>query len=153
MKITIGNLFDAPERYICHQTNCVTNRAAQIAASMFARFPWANIYAPRVRPDQPGTIIIKGNGKDQRFVIAMLAQYYPGSPKFPNSIKDGSAARRAYFQSCLQAVRQIPDIDSVAFPFQIGCGAAGGDWGQYQNMIEEFAKSTTARVVVYKLPE
>jgi len=153
MKIIVGSLFDAPERHICHQCNCVTNRAAHLAASMFARFPYANIYASRQQPDTPGTIIVRGDGKEQRFVIAMLAQYYPGKPKYPNSTKDGSLVRRMYFQSCLDKIRQIPSLDSIAFPFGVGCGAAGGSWDQYRDMIEQFAKNTDARVVVYRLPE
>lgn len=152
MKIIVGDLFDAPERFITHQCNCVTNRAAHLAASMFARFPYANIYAPRLAPDIPGTIIIRGDGKDQRFVIAMLGQYYPGSPKFPNSTKDGALVRRLYFQSCLDKILQLPDLDSIAFPFGIGCGAAGGDLESYQYMLGKFAEKTTARVVIYQLP-
>jgi len=152
MKITIDNLFEASEKYICHQCNCITNRAAHLAADMFQRFPHANIYAERTKPDNPGTIIIRGNGKDQRFVIALLAQYYPGRPKYPDGDRDGYLARRLYFRSCLNEILKIPNLESIAFPEKIGCSAAGGDWGQYQNMIEEFAKATDATVNAYRLP-
>ena len=153
MKIIPGDITKATERFVCHQCNCVTSRAAHLAATMFAAFPWANIYAPRSKPDSPGTIIVKGDGKDQRFVIAMLGQVYPGRPKFPDSNKDGHAARQRYFKACLDRILEIPDLGSVAFPYGIGCGAAAGDWGVYQNMIEEFSKRTTANVVCYKFQE
>jgi O-acetyl-ADP-ribose deacetylase (regulator of RNase III) len=160
MKIIPGDITKASEAYVCHQCNCVTNRAAHLAATMFAAFPWANIYAERsdwTDPNKafakPGTIEIRGNGKDQRYVIAMLAQFYPGRPRFSDSAKDGFEARKRYFSSCLDRMLEIPGLQSVAFPFQIGCGAAGGDWGVYQNMIEEFAKRTKASVVCYRLQE
>ena len=31
------------------------------------------------------------------------------------------------------------NLPSIAFPEQIGCGLAGGDWGAYERMLEEFA--------------
>jgi len=39
----------------------------------------------------------------------------------------------------------------VAFPFKIGCGAAGGDWTVYRAMIKAFAEKTGVKVRIYKL--
>lgn len=100
----------------------------------------------------PGNIIIRGNGVDQRFVIALIAQYYPGHPRFPNSSRGGFAARQKAFQHCLDKIAQLPYLTSVAFPWQIGCGAAGGDWSVYRQMIEKFAEATDVPVRIYRLP-
>jgi len=56
-----------------------------------------------------------------------------------------------YFKSCLDRMLEIPDLGSIAFPYKIGCGAAGGTWGAYQAMIEAFTAKTSANVVVYRM--
>jgi len=93
-----GDLFESPEKYIVHQCNCVTTRAAHLAYHMFKRFPYSDVYTPRHgfgdqhhadllmenidanpqtaamlrQEDVPGNILIRGNGEDQRYVIALL---------------------------------------------------------------------------------
>jgi len=151
--IVSGSLFDAKEKYIVHQCNCVTSRAAHLAKDMFQRFPYSDIYTPRKEPDTLGSIIVKGNGQDQRYVINLLGQYYPGKPKYPDSKKDGTKVREAAFLRGLKSIHKIKDLESVAFPFKIGCGAAGGDWNKYFEMICKLAKNTTAKVAIYKLEQ
>ena len=131
IEIMTGDLFTAKEQYICHQCNCVTKRAAHLAKDMFARFPYADIYSGRLNPDTPGTCIIKGNGQDQRYVAALLGQYYPGFPKDSESPLDGTKTREKYFHRALVRLAKTPRLESVAFPWKIGCGAAGGNWEHY----------------------
>jgi O-acetyl-ADP-ribose deacetylase (regulator of RNase III) len=152
-KITLknGDLLESKEKYIAHQCNCLTTRASNLAQSVFSKFPYADIYASRKIADTPGSIIVRGNGQDQRFVINMLGQLYPGRSKYPDSSKDGFTARQRYFKSCLDKIALIPDLTSIAFPFQIGCGIAGGNWMQYRHMIKVFADQVEASVVVYKI--
>jgi hypothetical protein len=140
IEIVTGDLFEAPEKYLCHQCNCVTNRAAHLAKDVFEKFPHADIYTPRTSPDQPGHIIVRGNGQDQRFVVALLGQVYPGHPRYPKSTLDGIPAREKYFHRCLLRLAKLPDLESIAFPWRIGCGAAGGDWEHYLGTITNFAQ-------------
>lgn len=157
LKLINGDLFASKEKYIAHQCNCVTQKAAHLAKSMFDRFPYANIYKERILPWTPpvgmqmGDIIVRGNGEDQRFVINMLAQYYPGSPKYSDSSRDGFIARKNAFQECLNKISEIPELTSIGLPFGIGCGAAGGDWLIYRKMIKNFSEKADADVVIYKL--
>lgn len=97
-----------------------------------------------------GDIVVSGNGGDERFVINMLAQFYPGKPKFPESARDGFRARRVAFANCLLKVLRIPDLRSVAFPWEIGCWMAGGDWSKYLPMIERFSDKARADVLIYR---
>ncbi len=145
-----GNLFNAEEKYICHQCNCVTQKAAHLSASMFARFPYANVYSGRTDPDEMGAIAVRGNGIDQRFVINMFGQYFPGKVRYPGSTKDGFDARLKAFQSCLTAVSRIENLDSVAFPWGVGCGAAGGDWEVYFATLKYFAERVGVPMKIYK---
>ncbi len=140
IEIVTGDLFEAPEKYLVHQCNCVTNKAAHLAFDVFEKYPYADIYTARTEPDQPGHLIIRGNGKDQRYVAAILGQYYPGRPRFPKSTLDGIPAREKYFYHGLLRLAQVPDLESVAFPWRIGCGAAGGGWDRYLGKITNFAQ-------------
>lgn len=149
-KEVIANLLDAPEQYICHQCNCVSDGGgAGLAVAIFNKWPYADVYTGQSRRS-PGTIEIRGNGKDQRFVIALYGQYYPGSSQYPN---DAHAIREKWFQACLDKMLQIPNIKSIAFPWRIGCGIAGGNWETYLKMIEDFSEVCAADVAIYRRPE
>ncbi len=153
IEIVTGDLFEATEKYLVHQCNCVTNKAAHLAFDVFEKYPYADIYTARTQPDQPGHIIIRGNGKDQRYVAAILGQYYPGRPRFPKSTLDGIPAREKYFYHGLLRLAQVEDLESVAFPWRVGCGAAGGDWDRYLGKITNFAQyvgEKGVRVRIYR---
>jgi len=91
-----GDLFETGAKYLCHQCNCVTKRAAHLSAEVFGRYPWADIYAGRpagryAPPEgrRPGDIVVAGDGASRRFVVNMLGQFYPGRPRFPDGARDG----------------------------------------------------------------
>lgn len=156
--IITGDLLDAPEQYIAHQCNCLTTYAAGIAKQIFTKYPYADDYKNRIfncQIDQYaellGQIKVHGNGEDNRFVINMFAQLFPGQPKFPNSAKDGSLARESYFKKCLDNIAAIPGLKSIAFPYKIGCNLAGGNWDNYQRMIDRFADANAnIATVIYQ---
>ena len=160
-QIIEGDIFETQAKYLAHQCNAITTKAAHLSASVFARYPWADIYSPRAGVDfdklplegeKPGDIVIKGNGQDQRYVINMIGQLYPGKPKFPESEKDGYVARQFYFRNALLKIIKIPNLESVAFPYKVGCGAAGGEWDVYDGFLKIIANKIEADVFVYKLP-
>ena len=154
LEIVTGDIFEAKEKYLCHQTNCVTKKAAHLSKDVFEKYPYADIYTARTEPDKPGHIIIRGNGLDQRYVVNVLGQYYPGHPKYPLSTLDGKRVREKYFYHALIRLAQVNNLESVAFPWRIGCGAAGGNWEHYLGIITNFAdyidEKQNARVVIYR---
>lgn len=153
LETKIGNILDAEEEYIIHQCNCVTVEAAGLAFFLFKKYPYANDYARRrftQKMDTPGTIKIHGDNM-KRKVINAFSQFLPGGPNMGN--KDSENQRESYFQSCLEEILKIEDLKSIAFPYTIGCGIAGGNWDHYLKMIEEFSKRTPATVVIYQRPE
>lgn len=147
IKIVEGNLLESKAKYIVHQCNCVTWTAAHLAYDMFKCFPWADIYTPRRLKaenginyyDKPGEIIVRGDGVKQRYVIAILGQYYPGKARITQQFIDSYKKRKDYFFSGLKKIAEIKCLESVAFPFKIGCGAAGGNWDEYEELIKKFA--------------
>lgn len=150
LHIKDGNLLDATEQYICHQCNCTSQYAAGLANGMFYKYPYADDYA-RKEWGEPGTIKIHGDGKEKRFIINMFAQVYPGPAQDGFKSKDTKPRRETYFEMCLEQILKIPSLESIAFPFMIGCGLAGGDWKAYWVMLEEFAKKLPFDVIVYRL--
>lgn len=64
---------------------------------------------------------------------------------------DSRADRIRYFQSGLDEIAKLKPT-SLAFPYMIGCGLAGGDWPTYRKMLEEFAaKMPETKIVLYSL--
>jgi O-acetyl-ADP-ribose deacetylase (regulator of RNase III) len=132
-----GDLIEAKEKYLIHQTNCVSHFAAGIAQTIFSKFPYANVYANRIEEDLPGHIVICGNGKDQRYIVNLMGQFYPGG--YSESDIDNEKARQQYFHKGLLRLAKIPNLESVAFNFKIGCGIGGGNWNWYKGTLENFA--------------
>jgi len=120
-------------QYIAHQCNCLTREALGLAKAIFLAFPHANDY--HVYPRFPGTITVHGDGKVMRNVINMFAQRAPG----PDRKREEHWQRPNWFRECLDKIEAIPGLESVAFPWEIGCGMAGGDWNLYLGLIKDFA--------------
>jgi hypothetical protein len=145
MNIKSGNLLYSSDDFIIHQTNCVTKTSKGLCKDLFTLYPYANVYLQGKR--SPGSIIIKGNGTSERYIIALFGQYNVG--KFSDSKK----SRLEWFKNGLDLVsKQVPKGSSIGFPFGIGCGLAGGNWYDYSKNIEEFASSNPSLIVnIYKL--
>lgn len=154
IQIITGDLLDATEKYIAHQTNAIsTGLAAGVARSIFDKYPYANCYADRTQQSIPGTIDVRGDGINNRFVINIHSQVYPGFPKYPTSDLDGHQARQKYFYRGLLRIAKIENLESIAFPWRVCCGLAGGDWewtlGTISNF-ERFVEKQNVKVAIYK---
>ena len=66
----------------------------------------------------------------------MNAQYNKGKP---NDYDETYDDRLFWFQQCLNEISSIKDLKSIAFPYLIGCGMAGGEWNDYLEIIQNFA--------------
>lgn len=168
MEIREGNILTATEDYIVQQCCCTACRPHGLSAAIATMFPsHGNIYATQkpikkggntaVLEDRPtaGTVQILGNGKDQRFIACLFAQYAMGKPGVykTDDIPDGAPDRQKYFQQSLEALAAaIPADASLAFPYRIGCGLAGGTWSIYEKMLKDWVgRHPGLKVVLYKL--
>ena len=150
-----ADLLDAKEDYIVHQCNCVSIGAKTLALEIFKKYPYANTYSHRIRGDRstynfPGTIEVLGDGEEKRYIINMYSQFYPSIAKYSN---DSTEKRLKWFKKGLNEIAKIEGIQSktIAMPYLIGCGAAGGDWNTYYEMIKDFAEEKGIKIVLYKL--
>ena len=86
-------------------------------------------------------------------VVCMFAQWAPGKPGhfdryYPSSHNDTALNRLQWFCQCLREIDENKDIDGlpIAFPYNIGCGLAGGNWSLYREALDH-AKT---EIVLYK---
>ncbi|EAX95260.1 hypothetical protein TVAG_149800 [Trichomonas vaginalis G3] len=151
LSIVEEDITEAKEKYIVHQCNCITKYAKGLAKQIFDKFPYSNVYKNRERysANIPGAIIVCGNGTDQRYVINLIGQFSAGKPTKSDTIEN----REGYFQSCLSEIAKIDNLESIAFPYRIGCGLAGGNWESYEKMLRNFAEEVKVPVVLYKFEE
>lgn len=180
-EIVKGDLLQAKEELILQQNNCLAVRTSGLAKTITNAYPYADPYKGRkakenrhiaVDEDQavPGTIQVfhaPHDDYDGPTFVSLFSQYGTGRPysvdvdddassdddeekrrKHPDSIED----RCKWFSSCLEKVAGLSP-QSVAIPYKIGCGMAGGDWKRYENIINMWACAhPDMRVVLYQLP-
>ncbi|KAG9389470.1 swarming motility protein YbiA [Carpediemonas membranifera] len=136
---------------IAHQTNCKSTYAKGLATILFRRFPYADVYTnPSKAPTRtPGTITIHQDPMTKgKTVVNIYGQRYPGKP----TPFESTANREDWFRQALKAMaEQQESIGTVAFPFGIGCGMAGGNWARYRAMIDSFARAYGHEVYIVRL--
>lgn len=134
--IKSGNLLDAKEKVIAHQVNC-QGVVGGLAAAIFRKWRYAgNDYQQCV------TRIMKANGHTK----ALL-----GMAQLTGQQRDGHIICNLYGQynggddynreRLEQALRQLGNTArlmgwSVALPWRLSCGIAGGDWDEVQQIIK-----------------
>ena len=128
-----GNLLSAKEKVIAHQVNCF-GAAAGLAAAIFRKWPTAeNDYQQLIKRVPPKALLgmaqFTGEQKDRnRHIICNLfGQFNPGSDYNPVKLEQalemlGNTARIMGW--------------SVALPYKISGGIAGGDWDEVLAIIE-----------------
>jgi O-acetyl-ADP-ribose deacetylase (regulator of RNase III) len=80
-----GDITECDTQYIVHQCNCVSDgNAVGVAATIFKKFPWSDCYNGRKEFSEPGTIDIRGKGKDERLVIETGQENHDEGAKRPN---------------------------------------------------------------------
>ena len=170
MKVIVGDLLRLADGadYIVQQCNCLTVKAHGLSEAIFRIYPEADDYKRRrpigrrnlaIETDRavPGSISIHHN-----FIVNLFAQWRPGKIRagyfscYPGSDPpETSEQRQAWFQMCLDelALRLVGRRVTVAFPYGIGCGLAGGNWEVYRGMLEVFDKNNPEiDVLVVRLP-
>lgn len=162
-EIVTGDLLAAPDTMIVHQCNCTsTGQAGGIARLIFDRFPFADCYTEE-NEREPGTAAICVAGPEKLTVVNLFGQHHPGGPseeETPDQRFDWFKQALNVFGNALLNLRDeiwAEEEVTIAFPWQIGCGIAGGDWdGRYLPLIDKFAEALAKhniKVRIYRLPE
>jgi hypothetical protein len=150
INICNGDIFSIKydnENILVHQCNCVTNYAKGLAKTVFDLYPDANIYKSRNDYSKPGDINIILP------IVNLFGQRLPGKPNKYETKKQ----RLEWFKICLINLKNnLPEnIKTINFPWQIGCGLAGGNWDDYLYEINQFASSlpVNIKVNIWKLDD
>jgi len=139
---------DKEKYFICHQCDCEkrADPKSYLAGEIYKKYPKANIYG--IEDREPGKNYVHEKGAPN--VINMCAQKNQGkgtdfddSSSPANREKNSKENREEYFKLCLSALLEIKNESpsrAFAFPENIGCSTAGGDWPKYREMLIDFAK-------------
>ena len=133
VKIIDGDLFSTGAKYICHQVNCKGKMGSGVAKQVKSLYPKAyEIYAKACKEyngDLLGKIQICRIG--DKSIVNMFAQDRYGY--------DGAQyTNYTAFEYCLNKLKtHIPAGETIAMPYKIGCGLAGGDWNVVYGLIEK----------------
>lgn len=142
VKIINGNLFDTTASVICHQVNCKGKMGSGVAKEIRERYPLAyERYRLLCNREKLNSSNLLGNiqwiycndsstESGIRTVVNMFAQDRYGY--------DGKQyTNYAAFEYCLEKLGQFVNSEStIAMPYKIGCGLAGGDWNIVYGLIE-----------------
>ncbi len=135
IQIISGDLLETDAEYIVQQCSTSVNRCLGLSAAINKKF--GVTFYKELRT--PGTVVIKGK------IIGLMAQINGGKPKHPES----QVTRELLFLQCLD---QLPKAKSLAFPYGIGCGLAGGNWDHYYKLIKHWSDNNPDTMVyIYKL--
>ena len=168
-----GDLATAPADLIVQQCNCLTVKAHGLSEYL-GRKVGANPYSKRraiscrrnlaVKEDRSkvGTIRVYSRKQTRPYHVACLfAQFTPGKPNVyyqdvcaEHNIVDDVENRLRWFKQCLGRLATKANTlkcKTVAFPYGIGCGLAGGDWKVYSAIITEWAQQQRFKVIFMKL--
>ena len=129
--IKTGDLLKAKETIIGHQVNCF-GVAAGLASAVFRKWPYAkNDYLQLIKNVQSKSLLgmahFTGRQKDGHIICNLFGQYDAGAAYNPKQLESaleqlGNFARTTGY--------------SVALPWKLSCGIAGGDWDEVQRIIE-----------------
>ena len=134
MEIFDKDIFTCAEDIIVHQTNCQGVMGSGIAKQVKEKYPEVfNAYyhycKTHIVPDLLGTSLIC-EANDGKIIANVFGQ---------NGFGGGLQTDYDALRNALQEVYDFAKENkkSVAIPYKLGCGLAGGDWNKVFDMITE----------------
>ena len=148
MEIIEGNLLEAPERIIVHQTNCMGVMGSGIAKQIKAKYPevfagYFKYCKESLATDILGTALIC-EANDGKLIANVFGQ-----------IKYGTDKQYTEYDALQKALEEVRDFAkerelSVALPYKLGCGRAGGDWNKVFDIITEVFADVPCNIYKYE---
>lgn len=148
---TIGNVLACEEKIMGHQVNAQGVMGAGLAKSIKEKYP--NVFEEYKLECQifqrQRTLLGKCqlvDTPDCKIVANLFGQHSYGTTKVQTEYE--------HLRTALTQLRDFAERQghSVALPFQLGCGHAGGDWSTVRKMIEEVFNNGVY-VTIYRLTQ
>lgn len=149
-----GDLLNSPCDIICHQVNCRGVMGAGLAKKIAETYPLVlRVYRDKCNKGlaRLGELDFVQT-PDMRIVCNMYAQDRYG--------RDRQYTDYEAFKDCLDGIvdfvrrcesKYNRKIRKIGFPYNIGCGLAGGDWNIVRELIENRFATEDVEVEIYKL--
>ena len=147
-----GDLVKGDYPVFCHQVNCQGAMNSGIAKQIRTKYPEVykvyHYYCGKY--EDPSAIlgtILSLKTDDGRTCVNMFSQNFYGY--------DGKQyTDEEAFQQCLDSIKRcLPDADTIAFPYKIGCGLGGGNWETIESLLKRFAEESGKKIIVVRLKE
>lgn len=155
MIIMEGNLLKTPFQIIAHQTNCLGIMGGGVALAIKNTYP--NVYEEyKSFCDIHGIEECFGSscvvGEKEKIIINAFGQKYIGS----NECMTDYAALKSGLSEGIKTIRLCWNLDSItqltiAIPYKIGCGLAGGDWEEVSKLLEEIEVEQNVVFIAYNI--
>jgi len=144
---------------IAHQADCSTFQPQGLAADIASRLG-TNSHANRQVDSRnpslcrsnsqptPGTIHVDWSDEALVWVAHLYAQK---DCCLPNRKEDASM-RMMWFKGCLVLLENFMhehELETVAFPFGVGCASSGGEWNRYSDALNQWAEEHAETLTVY----
>ncbi|MGK4040870.1 macro domain-containing protein [Heyndrickxia oleronia] len=152
IRIVEGNILDAPEDLIGHQVNCKGVMGAGLAKQIREKYP--NVFKDykELCLNQAGKLLGATQyieTSDGKVIVNLFAQDGFGRDKQYTDYKA--------LEDSLKGLKYAITSDqckykgkSIALPYGIGCGLAGGNWSIVYNMISDIFNDVYLTLYKYK---
>lgn len=143
-----GNLFDSKADVLCHQVNLYGVMGGGIASELRERYP--NVYNRyRNHCDEykfsesllGSSLIVPKDEKNNQYIANCFCQN--------DFSRDGCLTNYEKMRECFINVinwMKQNGKKTVAFPYKIGCGIAGGNWSIVLGIIEDVFKDVEVEI-------
>ncbi|PRR87424.1 macro domain-containing protein [Bacillus atrophaeus] len=156
IKIVKGNILDATEDIIVQQVNCKGVMGAGLAKAILKRYPnvkseyqsFRNFNLNKGLTDKDLLGLVNYvRVTDGKVIANVFGQIEIKKNRFDKTVYTKTEALTRGLKEVKELSKQLNK--SVAIPYGIGCGLAGGDW----NMVSELIDSIFSdyKVTIYKL--
>ena len=150
-----GDVLNAPFQIIAHQVNCKGVMGAGLAKQIRNKYPDMFIAYKRICDSEAAHLgdCLGWYAHDGHYIMNIFAQDGYGRDKTYTNYE----SMRVAFLNGIDKFRQEADIYekdvqlTIAIPYMIGCGLAGGDWGKVKDVLLEVEKSRNVVFVAYDI--
>ena len=144
-----GDVLKATESIICHQVNPDGVMGGGLAFAIARRYPqceyeykeYCDFYNYDYGNLKGTCLLVKINEKQ------LIANCFSQDPNFNTDYK----ALRKIFESLLEICGV--NKDTIAIPYNYGCGIANGKWDKVTKILEELSNKYKVDINIYKLED
>lgn len=154
MIILEGNLLDTSFQLIAHQVNCRGVMGAGLAKQIKQKYPM--VYERYKNHCQRGAYLgdcVGCDTSDHHYIMNIFGQSGYGRDKvYTDYVAMYQSFRRGISEFRERACegRYVAQL-TIAIPYGIGCGLAGGDWEKVTEILNKIEKDQNVIFVAYRL--